>query len=351
MKWGILILVVLGVVAAACAAMLVGALGTGSSATAKPSPGIEVAVAKRSLPAMTVVTLEHVAKQAVPKNDLPQGQGQLANPTRIIGRVLSVPVVEGQVLTESCFVSEGTGAQLAAAIPEGMRAFTLSLNSRSLPDRLLLYPGCVVDVLFSFKLSSRNPLGEAGCLTILSAVQVLVVQGDSVVSNPEDKEGKTSRAGGGLQVTLLLDQKQTEALQVLADNGSISLVIRNPLDKTKGDMQTMVLSQGQLARLSSLLTAEGVAVPQKERELRDWLAAEILRPKDPNSPEGHLTPERAEPGDNSSAPAPIPQPRPEEPLPTPRNPRWGVEVIRGRETKTEEFDVQRSDNSGQNGEK
>ncbi len=256
----------------------------------------------------------------------------MANPSRVIGRVLSVPVVEGQVLTESCFVSEGTGAQLAAAIPEGMRAFTLSLSSKSLPDRLLLYPGCVVDVLFSFKMSSRNPLGEAGCLTILSGIQVLVVQGDSVVSNPdEEKDSNARRSTSGMQVTLLLDQKQTEALQVLADNGSISLVIRNPLDKTKGDMQTMVLSQGQLARLSSLLTAEGVAEPQRERELQDWLATQILGAKDANeAPQGNGV---------SSAPAPVPQPRFEEPSPSRSNPRWGVEVIRGKESKTEELDV------------
>ncbi|HUV67353.1 MAG TPA: Flp pilus assembly protein CpaB [Sedimentisphaerales bacterium] len=343
MKWGILILVVLGVVAAACAALLVGAMGASSSATATAPTGFEVAVARRSLPAMTVVTLEHVAKQAVARNDLPQGQGQIANPTRIIGRVLSVGVVEGQVLTESCFVSEGTGAQLAAAIPEGMRAVTLSLSSKALPDRLLLYPGSVVDILFSFRLSGRNTVGEAGCLTILSGIQVLVVQGDSVVSNPEQEADAKARrsSSSGVQVTLLVDPKQAEALQVLADNGNISLTIRNPLDKTKGDMQTMVLSQGQLARLSSLLTAEGVAAPQRERELQDWLASQILAPKDANE---------APQGDGTSS-VPAMQPRFEEQYQSAPNPRWGVTVIRGKETKTEEFDVQTSESSDQNGQK
>jgi len=343
MKWGIIILVVLGLVAAACAVLLVSAMGAGSSAAAKAQSDVEVAVAKRSLPAMTVMTLEHVAKQPVGKNDLPQGQGLLVNPTRVIGRILAVPVVEGQVLTESCFVSEGTGAQLVAAIPDGMRAVTLNLNSRAVPDALFLYPGSVVDVLFSFKLSSKS-VGEAGSLTILSGIQVLAVDGESVVSNPEqDKEAKTRRSGNsGVQVTVLVDQKQAEALQVLADNGNISLTIRNPLDKSTGDMQATVLSQGQLARLSSLLTAEGVAAPQKERAMRDWLAAQILGAKDTN--------QEAEGNDTAGTPMPMPQPRMEE-YSNPRNPRWGVEVIRGKETKTEEFDVQPSDNSGQNGEK
>ena len=342
MKWGIIILVVLGVVAAACAALLVGAIGGGSSAAAKGPTGIEVAVAKRSLPAMTVITLDYVAKQAVPKSDLPQGQGLLANPARVIGRILAVPVVEGQVLTESCFISDGAGAQLVAAIPDGMRAVTLNLNSRAVPDALFLYPGSVVDVLFSFKLSSKS-VGEAGSLTILSGIQVLAVDGESVVSNPEQvAAAKTRRSSSGLQVTVLVDQKQAEALQVLADNGNISLTIRNPLDKSVGDMQATVLSEGQLARLSSLLTAEGVAAPQKERAMRDWLASQILGAKDPN--------EQAERNDTSGTPMPISQPRMEE-YSSPRNPLWGVEVIRGKESKTEEFDVQRSDNSGQNEEK
>lgn len=341
MKWGIVVLLIFGVVAAACAALLVTTMGSGSSAAAKGSQGIEVVVAKRSLPAMTVVTLDDFVKQKVSKNELPQGQ-QVASPARVTGRVLSVPVVEGQVLSESCFIADGTGAQVVAAIPEGMRAVTLNLNSRAVPDALFLYPGSVVDILFSFKLSSKS-VGEAGSLTILSGVQVIAVNGESVVSNPEQEtKAKTRPASSGLQVTVLVDQKQAEALQVLADNGNISLTIRNPLDKSVGDMQATVLSQGQLARLSSLLTAEGVAAPQKERAMRDWLAAQLLAPKDPN--------EQADGNDTSSAPMPAVQPQSSEKNQATKRPRWGVEVIRGRETKTEEFDVAGSQ-AGTDGEK
>ena len=343
MKWGIVILLILGVVAAACVTLLVSVMGTNSSATAESSQGLEVVVARRSLPAMSVVRVDDFVKQMVSKNELPQGQ-QVTSPTRIIGRVLAMPVVEGQVLTESCFISEGTGAQVVAAIPEGMRAVTLNLNYRAVPDALFLYPGSVVDVLFSFKLTSKS-VGEAGSLTILSGVQVLAVDGESVVSQPEKESNgaKTPNRSGGLQVTVLVDQKQAEALQVLADNGNISLTIRNPLDKSVGDMQATVLSQGQLARLSSLLTAEGVAAPQKDRAMRDWLAAQLLGPKDPNG--------QADANDTSSTPMSAAQSQFEEQYPSPRNPRWGVTVIRGRETKNEEFSLSGSEAAGANGEK
>ena len=132
MKWGIVLLLLLGVVAAACAAVLVktlkadpaGIVGEDSSAS------IEVGKAKKPLPAMTVITLEHLVKETVSKGELPEGQ--VSRPAQVIGRVLSVPVVEGQILTESCFVTEGAGALLAAALPHGMRAVSVNLSSRGI---------------------------------------------------------------------------------------------------------------------------------------------------------------------------------------------------------------------------
>jgi hypothetical protein len=106
-------------------------------------------------------------------------------------------------------------------------------------------------------------------------------------------------------------------------------------------MQATVLSQGQLARLSSLLTAEGVAAPQKERAMRDWLASQLLGQKDPNG--------QADGNDTSSTPMFAPQPQSPEEYQAPKRPRWGVEVIRGRETKTEEFDVVGSQAEGADG--
>lgn len=336
MKWAIIILVVLGVVAAACASLLVGAMRAGSDESPENPQGVEVSVARRSLQAMTVVTLDDLVKKTVSKNELPKGQ--VAGPTRVIGRVLSVPVVEGQILTDSCFVSEGTGAQLAAALPEGMRAYTVNLNSRAVPDSLLLYPGCVVDVIFSAKLSSQDIRGQALSATILRGIQVLAVAGESVVSNPEAEEGNEAKArnrNGGLQVTLLVDSKQAEALQLAVDNGNISLAVRNPLDKSLGEMEATVLNQGQMAAFGSALTPEILAATQKARQKeqeQNWLQSQIVAPGDVGEKE------QAEP---SVAPAQRPQPNQD--YQVPKHPRWGITVIRGRETKTEEFDVSRSE--------
>jgi Flp pilus assembly protein CpaB len=188
MRWGIVILLLLGVVAAACAAVLMGAISAGSSDSGeKLSKGVEVAMAKKSLPAMTVMTLDDITKEIVSRNELPNGK--LVSPGSIVGRVLGVSVVEGQVLTESCFVTEGSGSQIIAQIPRGMRAFTVPVSSKAMPDRALLNPGCVVDVLVAYKLS-RGSEGEALSTTMLRGIQVLAISGDLVVSNPEQEEEK-----------------------------------------------------------------------------------------------------------------------------------------------------------------
>ena len=229
------ILLMLCFAACACLFLVRPANELRESADNKQTETIEVAMAKVSLPAMTVVILRHINTEMVSRDELPEGK--LVSPAQIIGRVLSKKVVEGQILTESCFVTEGAGALLAAAIPPGMRAVTVSVSSKSMPDSIdsiLLYPGCIVDVLVAYRLSSRSSEGQVGSATMLRAIHVIAVAGESVVSNPdvEEESGTKKRnTSRGSLVTLLVDTKQAEALHLAVENGSISLSLRNPLDR------------------------------------------------------------------------------------------------------------------------
>ena len=191
MKLGIIVLLILGVVAAGSAALLVGTLGIHSKEQKKVDVStVEVAKAKVNMPAMTVITKNHIETEAISKDKLPEGKVYSAS--QVVGKVLAVSVVEGQVLTDACFVTEGTGAHLASALPYGMRAVSLTLSSKAIPDELLLYPGCVVDVLVSFKLnSSDRNMGSAISTTMLREVQVLAVEGNSVVTK-QDVEGEVA---------------------------------------------------------------------------------------------------------------------------------------------------------------
>lgn len=367
MKLGIIILLALGLVAAGSAAVLVTAMQA-KSANAQKVENYEVAVLNKDLSAMVVVTLNDIDKQTLPRNEVPVGA--IINPTLAVGRVLAVPVVKGQILTESCFVSQGTGAQLAAALPEGMRAFTVYLATKAIPDRLLLYPGCSVDVLYTAKLATKDSRGQAMSATILRGIQVLAVQGDSVVSNPQAEEGSTTTAArsttsGGLQVTLLVDPKQAEALQLAIENGSISLTVRNPLDKNMGEMDATILNQDQLTLFGSAMTLEALSAAQQaqqQEQMRKLLAEMIGDANVPSLPAAEDSETAAQTQQNiteqpaaSQAQSPQAdsmeqtawtqiQPAQQQTV----RPRWGVIVISGSNTKTEEFLLPQSGSSGAN---
>jgi hypothetical protein len=94
MKVGIVLLLLLGLVAAACAAVLVGAVKFNPFASdPNDVPGYEVVVAGQSLPAMTIVTADHIEKRVVTKAELPLDRGRLFSEAAAIGRVLAVSVV------------------------------------------------------------------------------------------------------------------------------------------------------------------------------------------------------------------------------------------------------------------
>jgi Flp pilus assembly protein CpaB len=207
---------------------------------------VEVAICKESLPTGTVITNELIVKEVVSRHEVPEGP--LPNTMKIIGRVLAVPVVESQVLTEACFVKEGIGEKLASQIPHGYRAVTVTVTSKIMTDRILLYPGCMVDVLVRYSLRNRDDGGEAVSQTMLVGLRVLAISGDTVVSQTEEEGGGRKRTSRSTRVTLLVTPKQAQTLFLAADNGSLSMTLRNPLDKEPNEEEPSVLDRYSISR-------------------------------------------------------------------------------------------------------
>jgi pilus assembly protein CpaB len=234
MKWSIAGLILLGLGAAASATVLVAALRAdaavrvpGAVAAPEPAPDVNIVLAQRDLPAMSVVEASAVVARSVPRLEAPDEY--FSNPAQVIGKVLALPVLAGQVFTPESLVAKGSGPQLAAAIRDGMRAVTVCL-SRDACNQGVLYPGSVVDVLVALELpkqQSGEP-EEALSSTLLQGVEVLAIEDHTVVSG----EPKTPRSAGDRKqnVTLLVDAKQALLLQLAREHGSISLSLRNPLD-------------------------------------------------------------------------------------------------------------------------
>src|SRR3954470_22386004 len=139
MRWQFLGLLLIGVVAAVCAAILVASLKTApivQQTLQAPQPAappeVEIVVATRSLGRMTTITEDMLKTAQVPAEAAPEG----AYPSRVavVGKILVAPVVTGQPFTKTCFAASGPGVYLAATLPEGMRAMSVSLSDYSSMD-------------------------------------------------------------------------------------------------------------------------------------------------------------------------------------------------------------------------
>lgn len=264
MKWTISLLILLGIIASFCVILLVNAFRASSSLRSGQDE-LSVVLAAGDLPAWKVLTADDVKLEKITKSDAPADS--FSNTALVVGKVLSVDMTAGQILTKSRILTTGGPADIAALLEPGMRAVSVTVSSDQISGGLL-YPRCFVDVLASFKLSggygrNEESKGEALSTTLLERVKVLAIAGESMLTTPDKEEKGTVRSPSQrLSVTLELDSKQAEALQLATNNGSISMALRNPLDTLPVSQEATVLNRGKLSRLGSLLGATvGSSVP------------------------------------------------------------------------------------------
>jgi pilus assembly protein CpaB len=215
--------------------------GTTQTAAVAEKPAFAtVLVAAQDLPAMSVVPAAAIATTSVSAKEAPDGA--LSNPVQAVGKVLCLPVRKGQAYTAGDF-AQGSALQLAAALPEGKRAVSVSLADYSGLSGLL-YPGSAVDVVASFRVQGKAGMPEVVSTTLLENVQVLAV-GDTMVTTPTGTSGPVPQAqpaGQKRLVTLLVDPTAARALHLAFENGAVSLSMRNPLDSGRVERTVMRLS-------------------------------------------------------------------------------------------------------------
>ena len=210
-------LVTVGLVAAVSATVFAVTLRADSADRGAPDEQedereVVVIVAAEDLPAMTVIDGDLIATTIVLESEVPEGA--LTSTVQIVGQIITTPVVEGQLLLRSLLASEGAGMHLAVTLPEGGRAMSILLTDESgIED--LLYPGCLVDVMASFRVPGMRGgvSGEIISATLIQSARVLGVGGHSVVANNASIEEATDKLEGDRRiVTLLVDTRQAEVL-------------------------------------------------------------------------------------------------------------------------------------------
>lgn len=241
MKIAIIVLLLLGILAAGAATFLVQAIDFkigGEKEVAK----VTVLVADANLPARTRLTEKHVKVEKAPKAGLPVGY--FVGSAQAIGKVLRVPVVRGQPLDDSLFLAKGSIDDL---LKPGMRAFPIALSSRSTPVDLL-YPGCIVDVFATFSLRGRDSNADAVVVPLLQKIQVLGVAGNTVMTAQQvDAKSAPRRSSGIPTVTLEVTSAQVSALQLALQGGTLGLAMRNANDEGLESMEPMSRKGGRMS--------------------------------------------------------------------------------------------------------
>ena len=201
------------------AAIMAGRLLRGKKAT-EAEPVVTVVVAKVSLSPGEVVGAEQVGRMAIAAK-VPPPQS-ITDPTEVIGRVVSAPMIEGQPFQRTLLAPKGALPGLAALVPSGFRAVTVDV-SESGGVAGLLAPGSHVDVVAT-EIPRDNP-DKTITRIIVQNVTVAAV-GQRLIFGRTEGEKETAPK----TVTLLASPHDAEALDLATTTGRIRLVLRAPND-------------------------------------------------------------------------------------------------------------------------
>ena len=311
MKWALVSLVILGVLAAAGVAVLVASLphlmGTGQIADTGEPQEVSILIAAENLPARSILRAESVTVNSVPASEAPKEF--FGRPEQVIGKVLATSILKGQLIKQPHFATEGSSAELAAAMTAESRAVELSLEDYAGLSGLL-YPGSVVDILAAFDPPGRG--SEPVATTLLQGIQVLKIDGESLYGGkPSGDGGVVGRASARrMLVVVQVTPEQAQTLLLAQENGTVSLALRRPTDIVVAQLEPVWLSQ--LIGRSALDIATQAMPPAGA-------------PPSPVLP----APVPAAPAPAPSPPTPAEPAEPAEPVKPDEPQTWQTTVIRG----------------------
>lgn len=211
-----------------------------ASATRLPATSFYV-VASRDIDPGEVLRSTDLKVVAWPKS-LPLS-GAFEKPADLIGRAVLSPLGEGTPFLPRDVSQAGSGAGLAARIPDGMRAIALR-SDEVVGVGGFLNPGSHVDVLVTYR---PQGLAEAHTATALQDAVVLAA-GQRVEPDPSGKPSSVT------VVTLLLSPEDAQRAVLASTQGTVHFVLRNGSDRALNTIPSIQL--GSLGEDRSALKPE-----------------------------------------------------------------------------------------------
>jgi pilus assembly protein CpaB len=224
-----------------------------------------VVVAAENLPLGTRIVKEQV--KAVGWPAATPIQGSFASADEIVGRGLIQPVLANEPLTESKLAPKEAGAGLSPSIPAGMRALSVKVND-VIGVAGFTVPGARVDVVVV--INGNDGMSR----TVVSNLQVLTAGTKYDIEQAKDGQPIPSSV-----VTLLVTPEQAERITLAQTNGSITLVLRNPLDVAP--TQTNGIRMAGLMGASSTPPVEKPVSPKRKAPVKEVI---VEAPAPPPAP-------------------------------------------------------------------
>ncbi len=182
----------------------------------KPAAMAQVVVAATRVPLGDRLSASQLREVPWPAGQQPAGS--FFHISDCVDRVVIGSVLEGEPILEGKLAPKESGAGLAAAIPEGMRAISVHVDD-VMAVAGFVGPGSLVDVLAT----GTAMTGEIITKTILQGIRVLAV-GQKV---DQDREGKPQSY---TVATLLVTPDDAAKLSMASTEGKIHLALRNSID-------------------------------------------------------------------------------------------------------------------------
>ena len=269
---------------------------------------VKVVAATRDMSAGTRLKKGDLKLVSVVERDIPRGAILDLNP--VLDRVLLFPVSQNEPITGGKLASVSGVEGLAATIDVGKRAFSVPITDIS-GAAGLIQPRSHVDVLFT----RTGSMCEALTTVVLQDVVVLSIGRVTEVSQLQSAPGQASTAARSQTqaATLLVTPEEAAKLEFCKNQGKISLMLRNPLDKTTQENADPVIAE---TLNPALLARRGRGPAVNVRDPRAW--------------------NRLIGGPDAPA-APTPPPKPKEEKKEPPKPRYVVDVYRGDKHYQETF--------------
>lgn len=179
-------------------------------------------VAVRELPVGALVTKDDVKLVPWPASS-PVEKG-FSTIEAVVNRGLVDGVVANEPLTENKLAPLEAGSGLPPTITQGMRALSVKVNE-VIGVAGYVVPGTRVDVIVT--LSNRAGSNESMTRVVVSDIEVLTA-GTRMDAAKARQEGNAIAAS---VVTLLVTPEDAEKIALAANEGSIMLTLRNPMDR------------------------------------------------------------------------------------------------------------------------